>query len=59
MNTDLAKLQHFALSDAWLCLDCQHVSDGRGVCPACGSASMLMLVKVLDRLTKEEYAEQR
>ena len=49
---DLSKLQHFPLSVAVLCLDCQSIYAGR-ICPACASLAGLQLVNVLDRLTKE------
>jgi len=53
--TDLTKLMHFPLWEAILCQDCNEVSNGRGrVCRACASINTLILVTVLDRLTKEE-----
>ena len=41
--------QHFPLSSAYLCQDCDSVGDCSTMCPACASRILLGLASVLDR----------
>lgn len=41
--------QHFPLSKAYLCQDCDSVGDCSTMCPACASRILLSLAVVLDR----------
>lgn len=54
----LTELQHFALSDAYLCADCQRVSNCNIRCAACASENIMGLARILDREPerKKEYA---
>jgi ferredoxin len=47
--------QHFPLSSAYLCQDCNSVGDCSTMCPACASRILLGLATVLDR---KEVASQ-
>ena len=42
-------LYHMALSDAYLCLDCERISEQHDVCPACGSAGVTSVARFLNR----------
>jgi hypothetical protein len=41
--------QHFPLTSAYLCQDCDSVGDCSTMCPACASRVLLGLAAVLDR----------
>ena len=41
------------LSNAYLCQDCNCVGNSAEQCPACASAALMGLAKVLDRKTEE------
>lgn len=45
------QLQHFSLSSAFICLDCQSVGNSGSICPACGCAgtNLMPLAPILDR----------
>lgn len=54
----IAKLAHFPLSQAWLCLDCNHVGNSQAWCPYCSASgsNLLSLAKVLNRTKEKEPA---
>jgi hypothetical protein len=41
--------QYFPLTAAYLCQDCESVSDSAIACPACASSVLMSLAGVLDR----------
>jgi len=50
-------IQHFPLSKAHLCVDCNAVCDSSSWCPACSSCALIPLAKVLDRATQPEIPQ--
>ena len=42
-------LQHFPLSSAYLCQDCNSIGNNANQCPACASEVLMGLAAVLDR----------
>jgi hypothetical protein len=44
-----ASMIHIPLTSAFLCLDCDRVTDSRHACPACASESLMGLSAVLNR----------
>jgi hypothetical protein len=44
-----AMIQYFPLESAYLCQDCNTISDNSGSCPACASTVLMNLASVLDR----------
>jgi RNA polymerase subunit RPABC4/transcription elongation factor Spt4 len=42
-------LQHFPLSSAYLCQDCNSIGNNANQCPACASEVLMNLAAVLDR----------
>ncbi len=44
-----AKLNHIPLNRAYLCQDCNAVGNSAMHCPACASAVLLGLARVIDR----------
>jgi hypothetical protein len=51
--------QHFPLSKAYLCENCQCVGNRSESCACCGSRSILSLGSILNRETVSEYDEER
>jgi hypothetical protein len=49
--------QHFPLTSAYLCQDCDSVGDCSTMCPACASRILLGLATVLDR--KDVASQER
>ncbi len=52
-------LQHFPLSSAYLCQDCNSIGNSSKQCPACASEVLMNLATVLNRgegATQSEYA---
>ena len=45
----LTELQHFPLSEAFACLDCEAVGNRSQACAHCGSQSIFNIANVLDR----------
>jgi hypothetical protein len=43
------KIQYFPLEYAYLCQDCNSISNNAGSCPACASTVLMNLATVLDR----------
>jgi len=54
---NVAELQHFPLSEAFLCSDCQHVHNSSQKCPACASREMQPLTKWVAELVTR-YAKE-
>ena len=50
MNADT----HFSLTNSWLCLDCEEVSQNSRTCPACAHGSMMSLAGALNRTTADQ-----
>jgi hypothetical protein len=42
-------LQHFPLSNAYLCQDCNSIGNNANQCPACASEVLMSLAAVLNR----------
>jgi primosomal protein N' len=47
--TSYLRLQHFQLSDAFLCQDCNAIGNSAQQCPACASEVLMNLAVVLNR----------
>jgi len=52
-NQAIHELQHFHLSTAHLCLDCQSVHNSNSWCPACSSRKIYPLVKWIAELVEK------
>ncbi len=48
------KMQHFPLTFAYLCQDCNSVGNCSNQCPACASSALMALAAVLDREAEEK-----
>lgn len=55
----IASMQHIPLASAYLCQDCSCVGNNANQCPACASAVLMALARVLDRDAAEEVQVQR
>ena len=56
---NVAELQHFALKEAYICLeaDCGHIHNSNSYCPACASTTIQPLTKwVAEMVTR--YAKE-
>ena len=47
------KLQHFPLTSAYLCQDCNAIGNNANQCPACASEVLMSLSVVLNRAHRE------
>jgi len=54
---NVAELQHFPLSEAFLCSDCQHLHNSSQKCPACASREIQPLTKWVAELVTR-YAKE-
>lgn len=52
MNTDTSKLQHYGLSELFLCLeaDCGRGGNSNSYCPACASTHVVPITKWITEL---------
>jgi hypothetical protein len=55
----LAETQHIPLASAWLCSDCDTVTNQSAACPCCASAHLHPLASFLDRKLEEKEDEDR
>lgn len=53
----LDSTQHMPLSDAYLCEDCHSVGNCAEQCPACASAALMCLARVLNRAKPKEKVQ--
>jgi primosomal protein N' len=51
-------LQHFPLTNAYLCQDCNSIGNSAKRCPACASEVLMSLATVLNRV-EDEMTETR
>lgn len=42
-------LQHFHVSQAYICVDCDHVGNSANQCPSCASESLVSVSAVVNR----------
>ena len=45
----LADAVYIPLAHSYLCADCQNIGNNACTCPACASASLLSLARIIDR----------
>jgi hypothetical protein len=51
-------LQHFPLSSAYLCQDCNSIGNNANQCPACASEVLMSLSAILNRADNEMNESQ-
>jgi hypothetical protein len=56
--TSYLMLQHFPLSNAYLCQDCNSIGNNANQCPACASEVLMSLSAILNRADNDMAESQ-